>query len=248
LNDNYHFVYVKEKVKVIVSASRLYVNAHKKQRFVVAIKYEGETEYRYLVASDMSWRHLDIVQAYTLRWLVEVFFEDWKLYEGWGQLAKQPGKEGSSRGLTLSLLLDHCLLLHPEQKRRLKNKLPAGTVGSLRDRILVEAWSVDVPLAERVFCIGANASGKSNFLDAFCVILLKRAVIYKMQRIIVVDSPQYAVLPHPNHCWSSGTGSVEQNGHPCPRKPSPDVPHMRAQRESCGSEVSLAQQTLSSMT
>jgi hypothetical protein len=28
---------------------------------------------------------IDIIQAYSLRWLVEVFFEDWKLYEGWGQ-------------------------------------------------------------------------------------------------------------------------------------------------------------------
>ena len=75
---------------------------------------------------------MDIVRTYTLRWLVEVFFSDWKLYEGWGQLAKQPGEEGSSRSLTLSLLLDHALLLHPEQQARLENHLPACTVGSLR--------------------------------------------------------------------------------------------------------------------
>jgi len=42
----------------------------------------------------MSWRTLDIIFAPTLRWLIEVFFEDWKSYEGWDQLAKQPGKEG----------------------------------------------------------------------------------------------------------------------------------------------------------
>jgi hypothetical protein len=30
---------------------------------------------------------MDITQTYTLRWLVEVFFEDWKLYEGWGREA-----------------------------------------------------------------------------------------------------------------------------------------------------------------
>ncbi len=38
-------------------------------------------------------------------------------------------------------------------------------------RIILKNWfnfqSVDVPLDERVFLIGANASGKSNFLDAF---------------------------------------------------------------------------------
>ena len=63
---------------------------------------------------------------------MEVFFEDWKLYEGWGREAKQLDEEGSSRGLILSLLLDHCLLLHPEQTARIENKLPAYIVGSLQ--------------------------------------------------------------------------------------------------------------------
>ena len=84
------------------------------------------------MATDLTWRTIDIVQAYSLRWLVEVFIEDWKSYEGWAQLAKQPGEEGSSRGLSLSLLLDLCLLLHPEQLTRVANKLPAYTVGSLQ--------------------------------------------------------------------------------------------------------------------
>ena len=87
----------------------------------------------------MSWRTEDIIQAYTLRWLVEVFFEDWKLYEGWGQEARQFDEEGSSRSLILSLLFDHCLLLHPEQTARIENKLPAFTVGSLRRRSQMEA-------------------------------------------------------------------------------------------------------------
>ena len=121
-----------EEAEVVVGSARLHVCAHGKKRFVIALKYPGETDYRFLVATDLSWRTLDIVQAYTLRWLVEVFFEDWKLYEGWGQMAKQPGEEGSSRSLALSLLLDHALLLHPEQRARLENNLPACTVGSLR--------------------------------------------------------------------------------------------------------------------
>ncbi|VFN08016.1 MAG: hypothetical protein BECKG1743D_GA0114223_112391, partial [Candidatus Kentron sp. G] len=37
-----------------------------KKRFVIALKYEGETDYRYLVASDLTWRTDDIVQAFTL--------------------------------------------------------------------------------------------------------------------------------------------------------------------------------------
>ena len=128
-----------EIITAEVSSARLYVRAHKQKLFIIAIKYEGELEYRYLVASDLSWRTEDIVRAYTLRWLVEVFFEDWKLYEGWGQLAKQPGFDGSNRSLILSLLLDHCLLLHPEQKARLENKMPAATVGSLLEKIKVES-------------------------------------------------------------------------------------------------------------
>jgi len=124
-----------EEVNATVSSARLKVDAHSgKKRFVIALKYEGEEEYRYLVATDMSWRTLDIIQAYSLRWLVEVFFEDWKLYEGWGQEAKQFDEEGSSRGLILSLLLDHCLLLHPEQEACIENKLPVFTVGSLQRR------------------------------------------------------------------------------------------------------------------
>ena len=128
----------KEKV-ALVSSARLYLQAHKKKRFIIALRYEGESEYRYLVASDLSWRTIDIVQGYSLRWLVEVFIEDWKLYEGWGQLAKQFDEDGSRRGLILSLLLDLCLLLHPQQTARIKDKLPAATVGSLLERLRMQS-------------------------------------------------------------------------------------------------------------
>jgi hypothetical protein len=121
-----------EKITVTVSSARLRVDAHGVKRFVIAIKYEGEEDYRYLVATNLSWRTKDIIQAYTNGWLVEVFFLDWKLNEGWGREAKQYDEEGSSRGLILSLLLDHCLLLHPEQTTRIENQLPAYTVGSLQ--------------------------------------------------------------------------------------------------------------------
>ncbi len=131
-------------ITAMVASARLEVCAHGKKRFVIALKYPGEQDYRYLVATDLTWRTLDIVQAYTLRWLVEVFFEDWKSYEGWAQLAKQTGEDGSSRGLTLSLLLDLCLLLHPEQLARVENKLPAYTVGSLQRTIQMEALLTSV--------------------------------------------------------------------------------------------------------
>ncbi len=128
-----------ERVQVWVSSARLYVEAQGCKRFVVAIRYPDQSEYRYLVASELSWRTLDIVQAHTLRWLVEVAIEDLKVYEGWGQGTKQPGVEGSSRGLILSLLCDHCLLLHPEQKARVDQQQPLWTIGSLQRRLQIDA-------------------------------------------------------------------------------------------------------------
>ena len=127
-----------EEVVVWVSSARLYVCAHKTKRFIVAIKYAEEETYRYLIASDLSWRTLDIVQGHSLRWLVEVFIQDWKSYEGWSQLTKQPGEEGARHSVILSLLVDHSLFVHPDQQHQLKNNLPAYTVGSLRAHVQVE--------------------------------------------------------------------------------------------------------------
>jgi hypothetical protein len=130
-------------VDVIIGSARLYVEAHGCKRFIIALRYPDETDYRYLVASDLSWRTGDIAQAHTLRWLVEVAIEDLKVYEGWGQSTKQPGDEGSSRGLILSLLCDHCLLLHPEQQARVEHQAPLSTIGSLQRRLQMDslvAW------------------------------------------------------------------------------------------------------------
>ena len=132
-----------EERVVMVRSARLYVCAHKTKRFIVAIKYEEEETYRYLMASDLTWRTLDIVQGHSLRWLVEVFVQDWKGHEGWVQLTKQPGEEGARRSVILSLLVDHALFVHPDQEAQLKNNLPAYTVGSLRANVQVECL-VDV--------------------------------------------------------------------------------------------------------
>lgn len=116
---------------IIYCARNLYIDAHGEKRKIIAIKYSDENEYRYIIATDMSWQILDIVRAYTLRWLIEVFFSDWKMYEGWTNLAKQQGDEGSSRGVILSLLLDHSFIFHDIQQPCIENKLPLSTIGSL---------------------------------------------------------------------------------------------------------------------
>ncbi len=132
-----------EEVVVTVGSARLYVCSHTTKRLIVAIKYTDEETSRYLIASDLSWRTLDVVQGHTLRWLVEVFIQDWKSHEGWAQLTKQPGEEGARHSVILSLLVDHSLFLHPDQQHQLQNNLPAYTVGSLRAHVQVECL-VDV--------------------------------------------------------------------------------------------------------
>lgn len=43
-----------ETKKVTIVAARLRVVLHKKKRFVIALKYEGETDYRFIVARNLS--------------------------------------------------------------------------------------------------------------------------------------------------------------------------------------------------
>jgi hypothetical protein len=127
----------------IVGSARLSVCSHHTKRFVVALKYAGEDPYRSLLASDLTWRTLDIVQGQTLRGLVEVCIQDWKSYEGWSQLTKQPGEEGARQSVILSLLVEQALFFHPDQHAQLTHNLPAYTVGSLRAPVHV-ACLVDV--------------------------------------------------------------------------------------------------------
>ena len=129
----------KEPVRVTMHGARILVDAHGVKRFVIALKYDGEEEYRYIFATDLAWRMKDIVQAYSLRWLVEVFFQDWKGHEGWGEL-KLLDVEGSERAVILSLLFDYSLLFHPSQLRVEGDKLPAYTVGSLLRKCRVDAF------------------------------------------------------------------------------------------------------------
>ncbi len=128
-----------EQVTIYYSSVIAKVSAHGKKRLIIALKYEGEATFRYIIAQNMTWRVQDVLECFSLRWLVEVFFQDWKMYEGWGQLTKHVGVEGSRQSLILSLLLDHCLLSHPTQAARIKDNLPLYTVGSLRNKLSVQS-------------------------------------------------------------------------------------------------------------
>lgn len=127
-------VVLRGKIKREISycSMRLWVHSQQRTLHVIALKYENETEYRYITATNLTWRALDVIQAYSIRWLVEVFFQDWKMYDGWGKSASQRGVEGARRGVILSLLVDHFLLSHPIQLARVKTGVAAFTSGSLQ--------------------------------------------------------------------------------------------------------------------
>lgn len=129
-----------EDKNVVMRGMRVKVKAYGHKMYVIALKYEGEDDYRFITAIDLSWRAIDIVNAYTLRWLVEVFIQDWKGHMGFDHMAIQQGADGARRSLTLSLLVDHSLYFHPDQAALINAELPAGTVGSLTSRIKAEAY------------------------------------------------------------------------------------------------------------
>ena len=124
-----------EETLVHYSSAVVTIISHGRKYRVVGLRYEDEKEPRFLVGSDLSWRPEDMIQYYSLRWLVEVFIEDWKQHEGWGKMACQQAEDGARRGLLLSLMLDHSLFFYAEQTALIKHKLPALTVGSLHSAI-----------------------------------------------------------------------------------------------------------------
>ena len=119
--------------------ARVRVDAHGQKRFVIALKYEGESEYRYLYGTRLAWRLEDIIGCYGLRWLIEVFFQDCKTFEGLGELQLLDA-EGSERALILSLLFDSSLFFHEGQIKLIEDKHSACTVGSLLARSRVDAF------------------------------------------------------------------------------------------------------------
>lgn len=129
----------REDKKICAGGARLYVPSHNTKRFVIAMKYEGEKAYRYLMATDLSWNMTQVMEAFSIRWLIEVFFEDWSCYHGFCSLAKQCGSEGSLRPLILSLLFDHCFLFHADQLSSLKHQKPLATFGSVIEKSRAQA-------------------------------------------------------------------------------------------------------------
>ena len=120
---------------VFYLSARLFVKSHGEKLHVIALRYQGEEDYRYLVCSQLNWRSTDIIRAYALRWLVEVVIFDWKQHDGWGRKAYQQGADGACRGVILSLLVDCFLVTHPAQIRQSRVGQPLWTAGSVVRRV-----------------------------------------------------------------------------------------------------------------
>jgi hypothetical protein len=127
-------IHLRGKIEQSVTylSMRVWVQSQNRTLHVIALKYDNENEYRYVTATDLTWKGLDVIRAYSTRWLIEVFFQDWKMYDGWGKSACQRGADGARRGVILSLLVDHFLLSHPLQLERVKAGVAAFTSGSLQ--------------------------------------------------------------------------------------------------------------------
>jgi hypothetical protein len=121
-----------EAVGALVGRARWSVGSHHPTRCSVALTDAGEETSRSLLASDLTWRTLDLVQGPPLRWLVEGCVPDGQSPAGGSQLTTQPGAEGAHRRVILSLLVAHGLGAHPDPSAPFPHHLPASTVGSLR--------------------------------------------------------------------------------------------------------------------
>jgi len=53
-----------KEIDVVMNGIRVHLSAHNCKRFIIALKYDGETEYRYIVLSGLSWRMENIIAAY----------------------------------------------------------------------------------------------------------------------------------------------------------------------------------------
>jgi len=120
-------------IPIEYKAARVFVNSYGRKLLVVAIRYKTDQDWQYLFGTDLTWTAISIIKAYSLRWLVEVFFEDWKQYDGWGVGALQRSVEGAVRGVFLSLLADLFLLYHQRTEKSLQEHgrhelYSAGTV------------------------------------------------------------------------------------------------------------------------
>lgn len=130
----------REEKELLAGGGRFYVSSHQSKRFVIAMKYDGERDYRYLMASNLSWNMKEIMELFTIRWLVECFFENWACYQGFCSLAKQCGAEGSERPLILSLLFDHCFFFQTQQQISIENNHSLATFGTLLEKNRAQAF------------------------------------------------------------------------------------------------------------
>jgi hypothetical protein len=120
-------------VTIEYRSARVFVSSFNRKVLVVSLRYNNEKSWQYLFGTDLTWTSESVIKGYGLRWLVEVFFEDWKQCDGWGAGALQRSVDGAVRGLFLSLLVDLFLLHYQHSNASLQEHgrvelCSAGTV------------------------------------------------------------------------------------------------------------------------
>jgi len=115
-----------------LARAEVFVPCRGRRMTAVYAHFDDEDQGRILACTRPGYRSETIVQAYGLRWLVEVVIQDWKEYDGWGRWSLQRGDEGACSSVILSLVADHLLLSHPLQQERLKAENRVYSAGSIR--------------------------------------------------------------------------------------------------------------------
>ena len=128
-----------DKKIVYIASARLQIKAIGQKLHVVALRYEGETDARYLVATETTWRAKDIVTAYSSRWIIEVLFEDLKQNCGLGRRACLQRGSGSCGTVVLSMIADIYCHSTPDQLKNLSSGVPVYTTGSIARTVRTES-------------------------------------------------------------------------------------------------------------
>lgn len=126
-------------VEVEYMSARLFVESFRRKVHVIAMRYSDEKEFRFIFSTDNTYRSIDIIRLFALRWPIEVVFQDLKLFIGHGQTACQQGADGAAKVMFLSLLIDMFILTHSKQIAQLNAHQPLYTVGTMRSYIQIES-------------------------------------------------------------------------------------------------------------
>ena len=103
-----------KKENIEYKSGVLHVKAFGRKVSMVASRTKEDRNWRYIFVSDLGWEPETILNGYSFRWIIEVFFRDWKQHDGWGRGGMQRSAKGMIQGIYLSLIADLFLLYYQD--------------------------------------------------------------------------------------------------------------------------------------